>query len=83
MAALVLVNCVLYVITSRYLHSSMMASTMKQATESREYQFGVYVKLFVLMGSAWVSAYAATFAGSDVMWGIYTVLSQTPHITMA
>ena len=81
MGVFILVNSAFYVITAWYLHSSMaLTSTLKGSSEGGNYHFSVYVRLFVLMGSAWISAYIAIFVESDIMWAVYTVLTSTQGI---
>lgn len=82
LAGIILINSILYGITAYNLQRSLKMASVVRAEDKDDYgyRFGLFVKLFVLMGMTWVSAFVATIVGNNIMWAVYTVLTATQGV---
>ena len=70
-AVSILVNIILYIMTSLNLHKAFKSGT--HVIKKKRYHFGVYVRLFILMGFTWVFGFISTFTDEIVIDFIYVI----------
>ncbi len=68
-----LLNIFLYVHTSVNLHKALKNAAL--AAKAEKYHFGIYVRLFVLMGITWIFGFISAFTNQIVIDFIFVVLT--------
>ena len=67
----ILVNIILYILTSVNLHKAFRSGT--HINKNQRYPFGVYVRLFILMGFTWIFGLISTFTDAKIINYIYAI----------
>ena len=80
-AAIIIINAIFYVRTYIYLHSALHSAKLKKSRSGgAQHSFGIYIRLFVLMGMTWVLGYIAAFTKHDVMWTLFIIFNATQGV---
>ncbi len=69
----ILLNMILYIHTSINLHRAFTNSTTM--IKSQGYHFGVYVRLFALMGITWIFGFISAFTNQIILDFIFVILN--------
>ncbi len=80
LALIIAANTILYILTARNLFFSLNSSSSMVNSSKDDYHFKVYVRLFLLMGATWATAYVATFVDSNILWAVYIVLNASQGV---
>ena len=72
-ATSILVNVCLYIITSINLHRAFKNAT--SVIRADGYHFGIYVRLFILMGITWIFGFISAFTDQIVVDFIFVILT--------
>ena len=66
-------NSMLYIFTSINLHKAFKNAT--NVVKAEEYHFGIYVRLFILMGITWIFGFISAFTDEIVVDFIFVILT--------
>ena len=73
-------NLGFFILTSISLHSALKHGNETRSTRHSNKENKIYIKLFMLMGLTWASAFVATWLDKDIVWYIFVILNSSQGI---
>ena len=76
----VTLNIVFFLVTVRFLKTAFQESKVLQKSKDTQHPWQVYLKLFIIMGLAWLVGFVAIWVDSVVVWFLFVILNASQGV---